>query len=178
MTSKMKRGGHPLDAFVAEHFTKIGEWHPKTKRWHMQCNYCPSERPPIEHRDTRCMQHISNPQNCPNVPEDIRLEARRLLMQKGGIEVVEPSDDENMSASDRAQKKVKGPGGQVIAMKKGGMDAFLDRVMSVEEINKANVQMLRQVVCYRFEYHRINNNHVDFLSTQTSLSWRPRILSS
>ena len=146
MDSKTNKGGHPLDAFVAEHFTKTGKRHPKTRRWHMLCNYCPPERPPIEHRDARCIQHISKPQSCPNVPEDIRLEARRLLMQKGGIELTEVSDEENMSASDRTQKKAKGPSGQVITVKKGRMDAFLDRAMSVEEIDKANIRMLRQVV--------------------------------
>ena len=45
MASKVNKGGHPFDAFVATHFTKTGERHPKTKQWHVQCKYCLGENP-------------------------------------------------------------------------------------------------------------------------------------
>ena len=54
--------------------------------------------------------------------------------------MIQVSDDES------AQKRAKGSRGQVIAMKKtntAGIDTFLDRAMSVEEVDKANIRLLR-----------------------------------
>jgi hypothetical protein len=63
-------------------------------------------------------------------------------MQKGGIEVITVSDKEALT-SDHKCKKAKGPACQVVAVRKGGMDAFVDGAMSGNEVNKANVHLLR-----------------------------------
>jgi hypothetical protein len=80
------------------------------------------------------------------VPENERREARLLLMRKGGIEVIQVSDDEDTPGPGQAQKKARGPAGQVVVTKKGktsGLDAFLDRAMSPDEVDRANIRLLR-----------------------------------
>ena len=140
------KGGHLPDAFVSRHFTKAGERSAKTRRWHMRCNYCPATAPLIEHRDVRCIKHLSDANRCPNVPENERREARLLLMRKGGIEVIQVSDNEETPGAGPAQKKARGPTGQVVVTKIGktsGLDAFLDRAMSPDEVDQANIRLLR-----------------------------------
>jgi hypothetical protein len=44
-----------------------------------------------------------------------------------------------------AQKKAKGASGQVIATRRT-VDAFLDRAMSADEVDKSNIRLLRYVL--------------------------------
>ncbi|KAG6804895.1 hypothetical protein H0H92_001799, partial [Tricholoma furcatifolium] len=66
-------------------------------------------------------------------------------MQKGGITEIGVSDDDGETEEGNGPVKKKGKGalGQVIAVKHGGMDAFVDRAMSEEELNRVNVRLLR-----------------------------------
>jgi hypothetical protein len=87
----------------------------------------------------RCLQHLSKPRNCQNIPADIWKEAGQLIMQKGGIEVIALSDDDDKGTSTSTlgvavRKGAKGASGQVIAMKRT-MDAFLNRAMSTDEVD-------------------------------------------
>ena len=115
----------------------------------MQCNHCPATAPLNQHHDVRCIKHLSDANSCPNVPENEHREAHLLLMQKGGIEVIQVSDDEDTPGPGPAQKKARGPTGQVVAMKKGktsGLDSFLDQAMSADEVDRANIRLLRYEV--------------------------------
>jgi hypothetical protein len=63
--------------------------------------------------------------------------------------VIALSDDDDKGASTSTlgivvQKKPKGASGQVIAMNRT-MDAFLDRVMGTDEVDKSNIHLLRLV---------------------------------
>jgi len=151
-------GGHPVDAFVHEHFTKVG---PKTasKRWNMCCNYCPATSPIIVHWDVRCLQHLSKPNLCPNAPADVKMIAIQRLMAKGGIEILEPDSDEEVDLVNTAagssqaatavaskKAKVSSDGGAVTT--KRTLDAYLERPMTEDEINKSNVRLLRCVKLY------------------------------
>jgi len=78
----------------------------------------------IENWDMRCLQHLSKPKNCQNVPADIWREAGQLIMQKGGIEVITLSDDNNTGKGTSTstlgiveQKRAKGASGQVVGTK-------------------------------------------------------------
>ncbi|EMD30600.1 hypothetical protein CERSUDRAFT_127775 [Gelatoporia subvermispora B] len=79
-------GGRQLDAFVEKHFNKDGPRNEKTKRYMMLCKYCTDPKP-IEHRDRRCILHVSKFEHCPNAPQDVRIEALSLLVANGGLEV-------------------------------------------------------------------------------------------
>jgi hypothetical protein len=147
-----KKGGHTPDVFISENFTKVGKKNARTKRWNLACNYCPAWTAAIEHWDMRCLQHLSKPRNCQNVPADVWKEAGQLIMQKGGIEVITLSDDDDTGASTSmlggasvVPKKAKSASGQVIAMKRT-VDAFLDRAMSTDEVDKSNIHLLRYVL--------------------------------
>ena len=72
-------GGRRTNPFVEKHFTRVGERHEKTKRFKMQCRYCPLGATIIEHRDTRCISHLSKYDQCPNAPDEVRREALELL---------------------------------------------------------------------------------------------------
>ncbi|KAF8230599.1 hypothetical protein L208DRAFT_1077347, partial [Tricholoma matsutake] len=119
------KGGHLPDAFMSRHFTKTGERSAKTRQWHMRCNYYPATAPLIEHHDVQCIKHLSDANSCPNVPND------------------------ETPGAGPAQKKARGPTGQVVVMKKGktsGLDAFLDWAMSPDEVDRANIQLLRFLI--------------------------------
>ena len=62
-------------------------------------------------------------------------------MVKGGIETIVVSDGEEDTSGPVVQKKAKGSKGQVVATRT--VEAFLDRAMSTEEVDKANIRMLR-----------------------------------
>ena len=72
-------GGRQIEPLVEKHFTPVGQRDPKTKRYKMTCNYCPPGTSPIEHRDRRCVYHLSKYEECPNTPEEVRKEALMLL---------------------------------------------------------------------------------------------------
>ncbi|KAF9455220.1 hypothetical protein BDZ94DRAFT_1205972 [Collybia nuda] len=136
------KGGRVMEAFVAEHFTKHGPKNPKTKRWFMKCNYCRPEDQPIEHRDLRCLTHSVKVETCPNIPNDARKEGQRILMQKGGIEFTSISSDDESGSPGPATKRAKGSSGKAV-VPKGAMESFIDRAMTVEEVDRANVCLLR-----------------------------------
>ncbi|RDB15798.1 hypothetical protein Hypma_003642 [Hypsizygus marmoreus] len=152
MAANSSKGGRTPDSFISEHFSKDGSINPKTKRWKMKCRYCPETADPIEHRDSRCLKHISNPKTCPTVPAVFRKEAHLLMMQKGGIHAIEIDDSDNEQDDDvnadgqiPAGKKAKGTAGQAVERKRP-LDAFTDRAMTADELNKANVRLLRFLV--------------------------------
>ena len=64
-------------------------------------------------------------------------------MVKGGIETIDISDGEDDTPGPIVQKRAKGSKGQVVATRT--VEAFLDRAMSTEEMDKANIRMLRFV---------------------------------
>lgn len=139
------KGGHTPDVFISENFTKIEEKNARTKHWNMTYNYCPAGTVVIEHWDMRCLQHLSKPRDCQNVPADVWKEAGQLVMQKGEIEVIALSGDNDEGASTSTLgivvwKKAKGASGQVIATKRT-MDAFVDRAMSTNEVDKSNIHL-------------------------------------
>ncbi|KAF8158576.1 hypothetical protein B0H34DRAFT_656142, partial [Crassisporium funariophilum] len=121
----------------------------------MQCKYCTA--PPIVHRDSRCLSHLGKEGECPNAPANVKIEARCMLMKKGGMEIAEPdSDGETMSlvnaeymagsSTNPVAKKAKvtelGDG----ASSKRTLDAYLDCTMTLDEENKSNVCLLRFLV--------------------------------
>ena len=67
-------------------------------------------------------------------------------MVKGGIERIDVSDgeDDTSGSAVTIQKKAKGSKGQAVAT--WTVEAFLDRAMSTEEVDKANICMLRLVI--------------------------------
>ncbi|KAL7281205.1 hypothetical protein ACG7TL_004513 [Trametes sanguinea] len=158
MSSASRRphtGGRPLDTFVEAHFVKASERDPKTRRYKMKCKYCPDGSPVIEHRDRRCVIHISKADLCPRAPEAIRKEALILLMENAGIEArveVEPSDVAGSSQDDpvlidvengdSAPKKRK----LVLHGTTQTISGYLDRPVSEKEKEKADMYLLRFLV--------------------------------
>jgi hypothetical protein len=146
--SKNLKGGHPVDEFVHKHFTPVGE-KTKAKRWNMRCNYCPADAVKlIVHRDSRCLAHLAKTGDgfCSHAPADVKEEARRRLMVKGGIEVAEPPSDCDDNEAEIIVGEISKKGkvsetGSVVT--KRGLDAFLDRAMTEAEKDQANVRMLR-----------------------------------
>jgi len=143
MASGAHKGGQKADPFVFTHFSAVGKRDAKTKRWSVQCKYCTA--PPIVHRDSHCLSHLGKEGVCPNAPANVKIEARRLLMKKGGIEIAEPdSDGETMSlvnaeyvagsSTNPTAKKVKVMelGDRVLVSGKRTLDAYLDRTMTVD----------------------------------------------
>ena len=90
----VKKGGHPVDEFFFEYFMTVGE-RTKSKRWNMRCKYCPADAQTIVHCDSRCLQHLAKTGYgyCSHAPKEVKEEARRKLMVKGGIEIPEPPSD-------------------------------------------------------------------------------------
>jgi hypothetical protein len=154
----------------------------------MRCNYCPSSSPLIEHRDLHRVKHLSKHESCPNAPEDVRKDAQRFLMQKGGItasQISDTSDGERSSPinvdeiKEPANKKQKSSKSQTIATKRT-MDAFVDRNMTAEETDKSNIRLLWFVIVSGiFEMCCIHTMHTRFLvhsNTAFSASENPFFL--
>ena len=56
----------------------------------MRCNYCPADAVKlIVHRDSRCLAHLAKTGDgfCSHAPAEVKEDAQRRLMVKGGIEV-------------------------------------------------------------------------------------------
>ncbi|KAF8154041.1 hypothetical protein B0H34DRAFT_676906 [Crassisporium funariophilum] len=89
-----KKGGHPVDEFVFKHFTAVGE-KTKAKQWNMRWKYCAMNSKIIVHCDSRCLQHLAETGDgaCSHAPKEVREEAQRRFMVKGGIEIPEPPSD-------------------------------------------------------------------------------------
>lgn len=71
-----------MNPFVDAHFKFIGERHPTTRKYSVQCLYCPPGSPLIIHRENRCADHIGNQKCKGDIPENIILDAKRILMGK------------------------------------------------------------------------------------------------
>ena len=138
-----KKGGHPVDEFVHTHFTPIGE-KTTSKRWNMQCNYCPAETVKlIIHRDSRCLAHLAKTGDgfCAKAPLEVREEARRRLMTKGGLEIAEPDSDDQTEPDIVEEivaisKKAKVSDKNTVVTKRS-LDSFLEWVMTESEKDQA-----------------------------------------
>ena len=140
-----------MDEFVHTHFTPIGG-KTASKRWNMQCNYCPTETVKlIIHRYSRCLTHLSKTGDgfCAHAPTEVREEARRRLMAKGGLEIAEPDSDNNVELGPVVEenvaatsKKAKVSDKEAVITKRG-LDSFLERSMTESEKDQANIRMLR-----------------------------------
>jgi hypothetical protein len=148
------KGGHPVDEFVHAHFTIVGE---KTlsKRWNMQCKYCPADTvKTIVHRDSRCLMHLAKTGEgfCSHAPEEVREEARRKLMVKGGLGIADPDSDVEIqvvgTTTALTSKKAKTSDGEAVVTKRS-LDTFLERAMTNGEKDQSNVRMLRYAaICF------------------------------
>ena len=69
---------HPL---VSGHFTEVGAVENKSNHKFYECNHCddPSK---IENRDSKCLLHLSDPNKCPNAPEDVHKAAVQSIQGK------------------------------------------------------------------------------------------------
>ncbi|KAF9455584.1 hypothetical protein BDZ94DRAFT_1179705, partial [Collybia nuda] len=81
-------------------------------------------------------------ETCPNIPNNTCKEGQQILMQKGGIEFTSISSDDKSGSPSPAMKRAKGLSGKAV-VPKGAMESFIDRAMTVEEVNRANVRLLR-----------------------------------
>jgi len=145
-------GGCARDEFIHKHFNRRRDPNQKSKRWLMMCKYCPSDvAKEIIHHGLHCLKHIgkmNGEDSGKYVPAEVWLEASRLLMRKGGIEEIQVSDggsDIEIVDSGSAEKRKKNNSGEVVAVKHL-IEAFLDWSMSVEEMDKSNLHMLRCIV--------------------------------
>ncbi len=160
------KSGKPPDKFIYEHFTKK-EQVVKSKRWKVECKYCPGSVI-VEHRDSRCLNHMIN--NCKNVPADAKREARIRLMKRAGIEIkIGNGSDKEMQvdnagisdvasnataeSSNKRQRFSKSASPAVSVTGKRNLDAFLDRAMSDAEQDKSNLKMMRYT--YLIDYMKI-----------------------
>jgi hypothetical protein len=143
-----KKEGHPVDEFVHAHFTPVGD-KSKSKRWNMRCNYCPVDIAKlIVHHDSRCLLHLAKTGDgfCAHAPAEVREEARRRLMVKGGIEIAEPVSNDCaeliVGEITVTSKKAKVSDTNVVVTKRG-LDSFVERALTNAEIDQANIRMLR-----------------------------------
>jgi len=147
-------GGRETDPLILKNFTRLTNANTKTNRYRVSCKHCSIE---LEHRDNRCLDHLAYPAKCKDAPQDVRARALTALMKKSGLN---PTDSLALSGSeaqpinlDREDaelvvgKKQQGPSGRVIAVKRthSSLDAFLARPMGEDEVDKANVLLLRYV---------------------------------
>jgi len=147
----VKKGGHPVDEFVFEHFMTVGE-RTKSKQWNMHCKYCLADTQTIVHRDSHCLQHLAKTGDgyCFHAPKEVKEEAWRKLMMKGGIEIPEPPSDCDDDTAEiivgeiaaGTSKKAKVSDKDAVVTKRG-LDWFLEQAMMEAEKDQANVQMLR-----------------------------------
>ena len=130
----------------------------------MMCKYCPSDvAKEIVHCNLCCLKHIgktNGEDSCKYVPAEVQFKASHLLMRKGRIKEIQVSDggsEVEIVDSGSAEKKKNNNSGEVVAVKHP-IEAFLDRSMSVEEMDKSNLCMLRCIVLL---FHiQCNNKHM------------------
>lgn len=118
----------------------------------MKCKYCPPESPPIEHRDKRCIVHISKVEQCLHAPPEVRKEALITLASvvvgmESAASTPGPrgshansinlaSDGEHRDSDAPAAKKKKTSG-------QADIKSFLDRPLSESEKKLADQHVLR-----------------------------------
>jgi len=130
----------------------------------MMCKYCPSDvAKEIVHCYLCYLKHIgktNGEDSCKYVPAEVQLEALCLFMRKGRIKEIQVSDggsDIEIMDSGSAEKNNNNNLGEVVAVK-CLIEAFLDRSMSVEEMDKSNLCILRCIVLL---FHiQSNNKHM------------------
>ena len=147
-------GGQKFNEFVDTHFTRVGDKNPRTNRWNVKCNYCAPEKI-LEHRETRCTEHLSKYEKCPNAPESVRREALQQLATKRGVisstpidelgtlsnpHVVEDGDNDSI-----ANKKRKVTDSSTTKRKRGAIDTFVDRGFEESAKLEADLTLLRYV---------------------------------
>lgn len=145
-------GGRRIDPFVDKHFTRAGERNEKTKRYKMQCNYCPPGATVLEHRDRRCISHLSKYDQCPNAPDEVRREALELLAgpELGHELSVTPAPPDAASGSSRDAPidiDTDGPRPAKKQKTQTVMTSFADTAMTNAEKEAADYWFLRCVPC-------------------------------
>ncbi|KAF8162668.1 hypothetical protein B0H34DRAFT_624996, partial [Crassisporium funariophilum] len=126
------------------------------------CNSCLA--PLIVHQDSCCITHLAKTDNdgCTNAPADVKFEAQRRLIEKGGIEIPNPGSDaeeiiEIPSTNGPASKKAKSSQGSMVETKQS-LDAYLDRAMTKDEQDKANIRMLRFFIHGNISFNAARNS--------------------
>ncbi|KAI0747746.1 hypothetical protein C8Q80DRAFT_1353696 [Daedaleopsis nitida] len=160
---KNTSGSRQLDPFVDAHFKIASERHPTTRRYHMQCKHCPPGSPLIEHRDKRCIQHLSKYELCPDAPPAVRKEALIRLVSGSNAPVIVTDaqltgGSENNDLSSEAGSSVQlainvdsneGNTQKTKKQKKSAqlnLNAFVDRVMTDAEKEDADLLFLRFLI--------------------------------
>jgi len=82
-------GGRPPARIISTHFERLEKLPNKSGRYYWKCIYCTDSEGSglhLEGRDSVLLQHLSNPQSCPNASPEVRNEARRALTTKGAAD--------------------------------------------------------------------------------------------
>ena len=82
-------GGRPPTRIISTHFERLEKLPNKSGRDYWKCIYCTDSEGSglhLEGRDGVLLQHLSNPQSCPNASPEVHNEARRALTTKGATD--------------------------------------------------------------------------------------------
>jgi hypothetical protein len=82
-------GGWPPARIISTHFERLKKLPNKSGCYYWKCIYCTDSEGSglhLEGCDSVLLQHLSNPQSCPNAPPEVRNEARRALTTKGATD--------------------------------------------------------------------------------------------
>lgn len=146
-------GGHPPAAYITDNFDRIDKKDNKSNRYYFQCKHCGLQSEKIENRDNLLALHLIDVKKCSKAPNDARAQARTFLLGKGvetGPPILTPGD-----VDDAANSTAKSQPGIVVAKKRklGPLDGFVDQAMTDEQIEQANLKLLRYVLC-SFHFHQ------------------------
>lgn len=147
--TKCYRQPHPL---VSAHFKDVGAVANRSNRKHYECIYC-NNPAKIENRDDSCLKHLSNANQCPNAPEDIRKAATQAIQGKkqpvstnGASELIledlHPEDAVtlNDTNSDNDGQQALG----VVKKRKGSsIQGWADVALTPKQQNRADVKLFR-----------------------------------
>ncbi|KAJ3480498.1 hypothetical protein NLI96_g8300 [Meripilus lineatus] len=122
-----KQGGRPTAPIILANFREAGRKENKSRRKYYQCKHCfpdvDSTGETMEHRDNALLQHLA--EKCPEASSEIKSAARRAMMEKKGISLIDAPTDGSSS------KSVITPGAQTSKKRKGNdLNQFFDHPLS------------------------------------------------
>jgi hypothetical protein len=136
--------------FETANFTQSFKKPGKTNRWVYNCNHCHEK---VEHREARLLVHLSDRKTCPGASIEIRTSALAYLAQSRGateatapmltLEVVTPVPAGGNGAEAGQEPPLK----KARIAKQSSLNAYVDRPMSSEEKEAADLALLRWVSC-------------------------------
>ena len=108
----------------------------KSNRWFWKCVHCDAE---VLHRDSHCLNHLSNVSNCKSAPPEVRARALKKISDKVETDVAPGDDAQSILGGNEGNGKKR-------KTTNGSIKSFVDQPIGEERQGKLD----RKLILLRF----------------------------